>query len=138
MAVYRLPVSATSFVAPRPESNVVDVFALPGSAVLVLADSADIPPDAGVGGLEVFDGSNWLTATDWTIYEGFETEVVFNLPTGSEPIGWPWRLSPSFAVTVDGNPIYPRSGVIAPYPEMLRAAKIAGVEALQSYADKEK
>lgn len=125
-----------SFAEPS-SSNVLDVWGSPYGGVLKAAVALDFDPDEiGDGGIEIFDGNDWVEIDLWFYSTEFPDELSFNHPTIADPLGKPWRLvNEGLTWTAGGNPLCPTSGTIVDFPVLLMGQSRA--KAIEDFLSRE-
>lgn len=127
---------ATSFVVPEPDvvmfSGGEDSYAIIGQ--LRAGTDQTIPPQdiSGEGGIELKVGEVWIPCVGWAIFRTELTTLYVDCPeTVPTPDGLEWRFTEAFPLTINGQPLSPRSGIVQPQNEALMlAAKNAGHDLL--------
>lgn len=73
---------------------------------------------SGSGGMEAWNGSEWILCDGWFWYDDPGNNVDFSWSTFSPQPGMPWRLTAGATFTVNGQPLSPRSGTFSEPPAM--------------------
>ena len=94
---------------------------------------------SGPGGMEAWDGENWIPCDYWMWYDEPGNNVDFAFASFQPQAGGLWRLTNDAPFQIGGVDITPRTGTFSAPPEMLRAgetsAKIAVLESLTGKRD---
>lgn len=107
-----------------------------------LVGDVDHEPEAysieGVDWMEVWVDGAWHPSVFGAVFTDAWSTPLFTFESADPVPGTPWRFRPSFNLTINGQPITPRSGIVEAMPEGMMAAKIAVIKALTGSATRTK